>query len=286
MGNTKTVGWHPKSTLRECGGTTLHFVDTGPRSGPAVVLLHGYVMSSWSWRGTIDALGTSYRVIAPCLPGFGYSQKLGQDCRFESHIQCLNHLLDSLEINRCAVVGHSLGGALAMEWAHQEPTRIKKLVLIASAGHPWKLPRLLQRMPHLAAHRLIQMVLTRTVIRGVLKTFGYRDHRIVDAQYMERYMEALGGEGNAESALHTALELPRALERLHTIIPKLDVPVQLLWGEEDTIVPVKAGRWMERTLPNARLAIWDEIGHCPHEESPVRFNQFLRSVLSVRDREE
>lgn len=271
----RTVGWHPQSQIAELSTGKIHYVDTGKEDGPVLLLLHGYIMSSWAWRLNIEALGITHRVIAMCHQGFGFSDKPRADYRLESLGSVVLSLLDHLDIQECDVVGHSMGGAIALGLSSRAPSRFRRLVLVCSAGLPWRLPRVLTALPLPILVSLSGALFKRQVMKRILDLLGY-EKPVVNEVYMDTYMRALRSPGFAFAAMKTAEEFSSGLDRLRTVIPHVPHKTLLIWGALDKIVPLRAGKILEGKMPNARLEIFEDCGHCPNEEDAERFN---RAVL-------
>ena len=183
-------GWHPKSTFIDLPSGRAHVIDTGghPDSIP-VLLLHGYVMSSWAWRMNIEAFAVSHRVIVMCHKGFGFSEKPRSDYRLESLTDFVFEVLNRLNVKRCMVVGHSMGGAIAMRMALEQPDRVQRLVLVCSAGIRWQLPKFLTSLPMPILMSLSRILFSRPMMKRILRTVGYR-RPVVDEVYMDTYMRS------------------------------------------------------------------------------------------------
>ena len=272
------VGWHPNSRFVDLESARIHFVDTGNQEGPVLLLLHGYVMSSWAWRLNIEAFGTSHRVIALCHKGFGFSEKPKSDYSLESLACVVRELLDFLEIESCDVIGHSMGGAIALRLAGDTPLIFRRLVLVCSAGLPWQLPKALTRLPLPMLVSLSNVLFKRRVMKKVLTWLGY-EKPVVNEIYMDTYMRALNSRGFAFSAMSTAEDFSGGLERLQEVLPEVQHRILLLWGAKDRLVPLRAGKTFLNIFENARLEVFEDCGHCPNEEDSQRFNHVVLDFL-------
>ena len=272
-------GWHPKSAFIQLSSGQAHVIDTGVDSdSPPILLLHGYVMSSWAWRMNIEALGANHRVVALCHKGFGFSEKPRGDYRLESLADFVFEAMDALEIDQCTVVGHSMGGAIAMRMAIERPERISKMVLVCSAGVRWKLPKVLTSLPMPALVFLSRILFSRPLMKRILRTVGY-EKPVVDEVFMDTYMRALHSPGFAYSAMKTAEEFSGSLARLHDDISSISHPVLLLWGAHDRILPVRVGEILQELLVNSDLKVLEDVGHCPNEEDAETFNALVLNFL-------
>ena len=276
--NLDGVGWHPKSRVVDLESAKIHFVDTGNQEGPVLLLLHGYVMSSWAWRLNIEAFGTSHRIIAICHKGFGFSEKPKSDYSLESLAGVVRELLDYLEVESCDVVGHSMGGAIALRLVGDTPYLFRRFVLVCSAGLPWQLPKALTRLPFPMLVSLSNVLFRRRIMKRVLTWLGY-EKPIVNEIYMDTYMRALNSRGATFAAMRTAEDFSGGLERLQDVLPEIEHKTLLLWGAKDKLVPLRAGKTFLNILQNARLEVFQDCGHCPNEEDSQRFNRVVLDFL-------
>jgi pimeloyl-ACP methyl ester carboxylesterase len=259
-------------------GWRIHFVSKG--QGSPVVLLHGFMDSLQSWRGNVGALAERHRVIAVDTPGFGCSERLMQPVySLKQQARVLDEFFRLQGIERAAVVGHSLGGALALQFAHDFPDLVEKLVLEDAAVY-LRVPRageLLTWIPSFIPRGALGLyTMNASAIRASLKQ-AYGDGSRVDDESVEVRARFMRVQGTAE-ALMSMLASPRDLD-LPGAATRLDVPTLIIWGERDRVLPLKHGRRLHRSLRNSRLAIIGEAGHLPHEEFPNKVNQLLTSFL-------
>lgn len=261
-------------------GWRIHYQAQGPDAGEPVVLVHGFMDSLSTWRQQMDALSVTRRVIAFDLPGFGNSERVTEPIySLRRMSQLLAEFFDLQGITRAAIVGHSLGGALAAQFAYDFPDKVGKLVLEDAAvylrvplvnGHLSALPRFVWR----GAFGLYSM---RGVgIRaGLIGAFG-NPVRIKEesVQYRTRALRVRG----TPEALVALVESPRDSD-LPGGVSQIVPPTLVIWGARDRTVPLAQGRRLRRELPNARLAIFSKAGHLPHEEFPQQVNTLLNGFL-------
>ncbi len=249
------------------GGTLLHLRDEGPRDAPAVILLHGIGSSLHTFDGWAESLASSHRVIRFDLPGAGLS---GQDPEGlytdDRSIRLLMALLDELGIDRATLAGNSIGGRLAWRFAAAHPDRVARLILIAPDGYaspgfdygvPPKVPAVLH---------LMRLFLPEWALRPNIAA-AYADPAALSETVMERYHALLLAPGNRKAMLmrmrQTVLVEPGPLLR------GISVPVLLLWGERDAMIPVANAQDYLAELPDARLVVLPGLGHVPQEEAPA-----------------
>lgn len=262
---------------RHCGPIQVHCVTAG--TGPDVVLLHGYVQSSWCWRHNIDVLARQFRVTAVCALGLGWSDKpLHASYRLAARSERTLQLLDALGIERAHMVGNSLGGALAMHLAQNSPSRVGKVVLVnpAVAGHypmAW-----LARTMRPRWRRAFRAPGVSAGFWLGLRVAAY--HRVdVDETYMRHFLGPLAQPGAVEAALLVARYYARDLALVSDRLHDLHAPLHLVIGKHDRIVPATVTRALGERLPGAAVATFEHSAHCPHEEEPERFNANISAFL-------
>ena len=253
--------------LVSIAGVRLHLRDEGPRDGPAIVLLHGIGSSLHTFDGWAEGLAQRFRVIRYDLPGAGLSSP-DPDGTYsdERAIAQLSAVLDRLEVTRATLVGNSIGGRLAWRFAAAHPDRVERLVLISPDGYaspgfdygkPPKVPFVLEAM---------RFALPKWALRPSIAA-AYADPAKLSEATLERYHALLLAPGNRTSMLdrmrQTILVPPGPFLR------GIRVPVLLLWGEKDAMIPLANAQDYLGELPDARLVTLPGLGHVPQEEAPT-----------------
>lgn len=266
-----------RADLREIDGTPLHVRDTGPRTAPVLVLLHGLGSHLQTWDHWVVALERSYRVVRFDFPGHGLSgPDPSGDYRDPRTMRLLLALFDTLGIDKATLVGNSMGGRIAWSFAAAHPARVERLVLAAPDGFaspgfaydkPAEVPAVLGAMRY---------VLPRALLRLNLEP-AYADPRALTDSMTTRYHDLMLAPGNRGALLarmqQTMLTDPRP--QLRTIT----APTLLLWGEADAMIPVANAQDYLKAMPNARLVTIPEVGHLVFEEAPTRSLNALRAFL-------
>jgi len=254
-------------------------------AGSALLLIHGLGGSSDHWRSVIEPLAANHTVIAPDLPGHGGSDLGPGDYSVGGLASTLRDLLLLLGHRRATVVGHSLGGGVAMQFTYQFPELAERLVLLSSGGLGPEVSLLLRAAvlpgagPFIAATaplaRLLKRRRVRRVLHGRVSTdiaevvYGYGQlaesrHR---AAFLATVRSALGFGGQRVSAVDR-LYLAEAL------------PVLILWGAADPLVPAHHALHAQRGIPGARMELFEGVGHIPQLEAPALFLSALRRFLA------
>lgn len=252
--------------LVDVSGIRLHVRDRGDKSAPAVMLVHGTASHLQTWDGWAKALERDFRVITLDLPGNALSGlDPAGDYSDERTVEVLLALMDTLGMERASLIGSSLGGRIAWLLAATHQERVSKLVLVSpdgfasngfEYGKPPEVPSLLDAA---------QYVLPKRFLRSSLAA-AYADPSKLSEETFERYyglMRAPGSRGAILARMRqTVLQPPEPLLR------KITMPVLLVWGEKDQMIPISNAADYLGALPDARLVRLPDAGHVPQEEVP------------------
>jgi len=260
----------------EVDGVRLHYVSAG--QGSPVLLIHGLGASTFSYRYTIPELSRHFRVIAPDLLGFGYSARPADaDYSLTAQARRLRALLDALGIERAAVVGHSMGGALAMRFATSYAERVSRLVLIDSAvdrelRRGGRLVWLFQALLPVGALFTIH---SRRFRRRALRVSVHDPAHVTD-EVVEGYFRPARMKGHLRALGRTMASWWQD----ELVEPeRIAQPTLLLWGEHDRLLPPRVGEELARRIPNAKLMVVPSAGHQVPEEQPALANRLLLDFL-------
>ena len=271
--------WHPQGRWIDVDGVQTHVVRSGPAGGRTLLLLHGFLMSSWAWRHNIDALAERFDVVAPCLRGFGWSERDDGRHDLDGLGEFILRLLDHLQIERVGVIGNSLGGALAIWLARRDSERVTRLGLVNALAVSALAPRVpaLFTAPFMAP--LYRLAVQPTVARVGLQLLAYRGIR-VGAEYLAGFREQVRPKRTVRTMLEVARHLKSSVEWVDNELEHVTQPVLITWGERDGILGARPGPLLKARIPDARLVTFPECGHCPHEEAPKRFNEAVKSFFA------
>jgi pimeloyl-ACP methyl ester carboxylesterase len=274
----------PASTFVEIDGLRVHLRDEGPRgegSEPPVVLLHGTASSLHTWDGWAQALAGERRVIRFDLPGFGLTGPTPDgDYRIARYVEVLFGVLDRLGVERAVLAGNSFGGRVAWNAALRAPERIDALILIDASGYPRSVSSApiglrLARVPGL--RWVLERSLPRSVIEASVRDV-YGDPGRVEPALIDRYFELTLRAGNRR-ALAARLEQAPDGEGSEQI-ERLALPVLILWGGRDRLIPPEHGERFAQQIAGSRLIVFPELGHVPQEEDPRRTVDAARAFLA------
>ncbi|WP_296447448.1 alpha/beta fold hydrolase [Rhodoferax sp. UBA5149] len=275
--------WAPApSQFVAVSGMQVHLRDEGPRDDPLpIVLLHGTSASLHTWDGWADALKGQRRVIRFDLPGFGLTGPHPEnDYSIDAYVRFVAAVMDTLGVKRFVLAGNSLGGQIAWASAYAMPTRVDKLVLVDSAGYPVQSTSVpigfrIARTPGLRV--LMTYFLPRGLVdKSVRNVYG--DPGRVTPALVDRYFELALRTGN-RAALARRLEQGQSGDV--AAIKTLKLATLILWGGKDGLLPLENGRQFERDIAGSKLVVFDDLGHVPHEEDPLRTVAELKSFLGL-----
>ena len=257
-------------------GHSIHYVQQG--SGPVLLLIHGMAGALDTWRSVVEPLSRHATVLAVDLPGHGSSGPGGGDYSLGSLAASLRDVLLALGHERVTLVGHSLGGGIAMQFSYQFPEMTERLVLVSSGGLGVEVSPVLRAASLPGADLFVSLTagatkrasgFTGRVLRAghlraspSLGEFARSYSSLADADRRAAFL------GTVKSVVGLGGQTVAAGDRLHLAS---EVPVLLLWGADDPIIPVQHARAAHELLPHATLAVFDDVGHFPQIEAPARF---------------
>jgi pimeloyl-ACP methyl ester carboxylesterase len=251
----------------ERGGVRYRFVRKG--SGAAVVLLHGFASSVYTWKDVIPALAGAHDVVAFDFPGFGGSS-IPRPLEAGRYPADVIAVMDALGIARASLVGNSLGGAVAVMVAAERPERVERLVLIDSAGFNYAAadrPWLLRAMGSPAAAAVVERlpVKRRLIAQGLRQVF-HDDAKVTDER-IDAYARPMMRPGAIAAAAGVLRGRPPA--PIEAQLRRVRAPALVIWGADDGWIPPAHARRFAEALPGAEVAMIEDCGHVPQEEKPA-----------------
>ena len=277
------------NTITECearvAGYRMRYLRAG--TGPAVVLVHGLLGYSFSWRFNIPALAERFTVYAPDLIGMGFSDRPARlDCSLDASAERVSEWIEQLGIRSLNLVGTSHGGGIACAVTAKARAsgrfHIERLVLV-DAVNPWsrggrKRLTVLSNPLGAALFRLSFRRMRR--YHGYFLRRMYGDPARVTRGTLNGYAAGLAQPHTAEYGLAVVRCWQRSMEQLRELYPRLQgIPTQLIWGGRDSAVTPDSAYRLQRALPGAELVMMPGIGHLPYEEAPEEFNRVLLDFL-------
>jgi pimeloyl-ACP methyl ester carboxylesterase len=266
------------------GGLAIHTRDEGKRDGPALVLIHGSNASLQTWEPWVKRLGDKYRVISLDLPGHGLTgANPTRDYHYSNFVTVVDAVMTKLSVPRFAIVGNSMGGAVAWHYALAHPDRVNALGLVDAAGAPASQSKQvplgfkLARMP--LARDLMLHITPRFVIdRSLHQSISHQS--IITPAMIDRYWELLLFPGNRQATLDRFALKNNIKPASQDALKSLRLPVLILWGEEDGLIPVSSAAWFADAIPGAKVILYPKTGHVPMEEVPDQSAKDLDEFLS------
>lgn len=270
-------------------GQPISYRDMG--EGPAIVLVHGITSSSKTWREAMPLLAETNRVVAFDLFGHGESSKTVKDCSLGAYASTLRDLTVLLDVPRATVVGHSLGGGIAMQFAYQFPERIERMVLVSSGGLGRDV-NLALRAATLPGSELVMPLLFSQPVRGAANTAGSFLSRLgihggADIEGVSEGFASLGDTATRRAFIQTIRAVADAsgqrvdaLDRIH--LTEL-LPTMIVWGARDRIIPVAHAHEAVRLMPDCRLEIFEDSGHFPFNNHPHRFARLVGDFIDTTE---
>ncbi|HVW25817.1 MAG TPA: alpha/beta fold hydrolase [Polyangiaceae bacterium] len=259
-------------------------------NGPPVVLLHGLFTHHGAWDAVVDEMASEFRLVAPDFPGFGESEK-PLVSRFPYDIgafaEVVADLFAALDVGRAAVVGHGLGGAVALTLAARHPELVSRLVLVDSVcfDAPVDLRRRIALLPFIGGFVLKQLW-GRSTFRSFFRSNVLSNRPGYPIERIDRYYEKFDDPAARGSALAT-LRATRDTRPIEALTARVHAPTLVVWGRADRLVPARFGLRLSRSIRGAGFELMD-TGHAPHEESPAEFasilGRFLRAERPSGDR--
>jgi pimeloyl-ACP methyl ester carboxylesterase len=256
--------------------------------GEPIVLIHGVAGRAAQWDQTMLQLAESHTVIAPDLLGHGESAKPRGDYSLGAFASGIRDLLIGLDVPGATVVGHSLGGGIAMQFAYQFPERCQRLVLVSSGGlgqdvHPVlraaTLPGSELVLPLIAHEKLLEIV---GLIPRALGKLGLRTGPDI-AEMAHGYASLSNAEGRA-AFIHTVRAvidpMGQRINASDRIYLAAKMPTLILWGCRDRIIPVEHARPAHEGMPGSRLELFENSGHFPHLDEPLLFARTLAQFFA------
>jgi pimeloyl-ACP methyl ester carboxylesterase len=278
-----SVDWREHRRQIEVVGATVNYVELG--EGPHLVFVHGLSGAWQNWLEQLPHFARTHRVVALDLPGFGASPMPPWEISIPAYGRFLRDFCERLEIEHCALVGNSMGGFIATEVAIAEADRVERLGLVSAAGITWARARrepaaVLGRIGRAAAPLALKLQLS-----------GIRRPRLRHRSFRGVFHDpnSLRRELLWENIV-PALQSPGYVDAITTLVgydirhrlEEIKDPTLVVWGRNDRVVPVPAALGYKRRIgDNAELHIFDQTGHVPQIERPVRFNRLLEKFLAA-----
>ncbi|MDN3645912.1 alpha/beta hydrolase [Pontixanthobacter aestiaquae] len=282
-------GGEPSQFVELDSGLVVHLRDEGPRDAPAIVLLHGSNADLLTWNPWVERLSDTYRIIRFDQPGHGLTGATpDEDYTIQTYVDTIDRVAGKLKLTRFTLGGNSMGGGHTLAYALQHPERLEAMILVDAGGPPRQkndedgtkgsggnigftiaqTPGVRELMKHVTPRSMVEQSLRQSVT----------NQDIVTDEAVDRYWEMLRYPGNRAATIFrfSQTRVPFTEEQMAS----LDIPSLIIWGEEDAIIPLSAGEWLNTHLPNSELLVLPNIGHLPMEEAPNETAATVRSFMA------
>ena len=256
----------------------IRYIDSG--SGIPLVFIHGFGASIYSWRKNLDPISKYHRICAPDLPGFGYSDKpLDADYTIDAYAEFIIQFMDKLQIQQAILVGHSLGGGIALLASLKYPSRVKALILLDAEAYPITPPLMLKVAKLPVIRSIIHRAIGEWVVRISLKR-SYYDHSLITDHLVDEYYRPFLTENGKAVAIKVLQAMDFAkLKELPRRYRRIRKKTLIIWGKEDQISRIHLAHKLKKDLPNARLKIIAQSGHLVQEEKPEVVNRAILNFV-------
>jgi pimeloyl-ACP methyl ester carboxylesterase len=273
----------------ELHGDRVAYRDAG--QGEVLLLIHGMAGSSATWRAVMPQLSKKFRVVAPDLLGHGESAKPRGDYSLGAFAVWLRDFLDELGVSQATVVGHSLGGGVAMQFVYQHPDYCQRLVLISSGGLGPDVGWVLRLLSAPGAELVLPVIAPQPVLtvgnklRSLLTGAGIQSPR--GAEIWSAY-SSLSDRWTRQSFLRTLRSVVdyrgQAVSALNRLQLRAELPVMAIWGDRDSIIPVDHAYAAQQARTDSRLEVLPGVGHFAQVEAPMQVVELIEDFIATGDR--
>ena len=268
----------------EIDGTKIFYVDARPddpdRIAPNLLLVHGFLVSSACWEDILPGLASRFRVLAPDLPGSGESDiwknRMVSFTRFASF---LHAFLTRLEVKRTSVIGHSMGGGIAVITSAMYGQLLSKMVLMDSISYPFKQTL---KARAVQARGIGPFIFKKLYGWGMFRSYFKNDVYYVKSRMNEQRLKAYYDAFNTTERREFSYDLMKMVTNpveVEAKVPEIKTPTLIVWGGKDTLVPLSCGHRLAREIEGAKLEIIPECGHAPQEEAPDQALEVIFNFL-------
>ena len=255
----------PPEKVATVYGQNIKYIEAG--QGPAVILLHGLGAVKEVWAANIGGLSAKYHVYAIDQIGFGRSDKPLLEYKIVTFVDFLYGFMHSQNLSRATLVGNSLGGWIALDFAARHPEMVDKLVLVDSAGLPWDKVPTVDLNPSSIAD-------TRALLESL-----FFDKKFVTEQFVLQVFTGHVASNDAYTIQRTLAGLAQN-QFEDAKLASIKAPTLIVWGREDELISAATGEKFRDAIPGAKLVVFPQCGHVPQIEKPKEFNNALMEFLA------
>jgi pimeloyl-ACP methyl ester carboxylesterase len=281
----RTIDWASHLHQLEIEGTPVNYVDIGSGVREPIVFVHGLGGQWQNWLENIPRAAQERRVIALDLPAFGLSPMPRDQITIPGYGRTVEALCDRLGLGRVDIVGNSMGGYIGAEVTIQFPQRVDQLLLVSAAGIT---SADLAHAPIMTLGRVAAAIATHTTAQDrqlaarpkarhlALQFVARHPSRLKADLAYEAFFKGTGKPGFTD-ALRASLDFD-----FRDRLPEIRVPTLIVWGENDSIIPVKDANEFERLIPDSRKVVMKDTGHIAMAERPATFNDLMMDFLAEK----
>ncbi len=258
-------------------GLKVYYKEKGSK-GKVLLFIHGFSASTYSWRLNMEPLAKDFHVYALDLKGFGYTAKPAEsDYTLDAQAQLVADFMDAMKIKSATLIGNSMGGAISQKVTLKFPDRVEKLVLVDSAGVSEGIVMFGALGKNISTNSLSKtlnyLFMNEHTIKSIVKSL-YVQKNLKTDEVAEGYVKPFRTPG-IEDAFAQMVKGFVEDDDLPKRIPEIKIPTLIVWGENDTIIPVTAAKKFNELIKGSKLIIYPEAGHMPMEEHPADFNKAI-----------
>lgn len=264
-------------------GLRVHYRDEGNGEGPVLVLIHGSNASLHTWEKWVAILGKDYRIISLDLPGHGLTgQNPAGVYDNASYVDVVDRLLVKLNIDKAVIGGNSMGGGVSWLYTIKHPDKVEALLLVDASGQPYaksgEIPLGFRLMRTPVLKEAARFIAPRSIFESSVKTSMHVQSNIDDT-LIDRYWELNRYPGNREATMQRFSTPNSMTPGTKQTLSTIKVPVLILWGARDNLIPVTSANWFAEAIPQAKRIIYPDVGHIPMEEIPEKSASDVKSWL-------
>ena len=254
-----------ESKFVDINGLKVHYRDVG--TGPVLLGIHGVQSSLHTWDGWAKALKSKYRIIRIDLPGWGFTGPSNFGYQPDKTTAFLKKFIDTLGVKKIYLAGNSYGGFVSWNFAKDYPDVVEKLILIDAGGYPMKSPLIVTLLSTPVIRDVSAMATPKFAVAHFVRDV-YGDKSRVTQETIDRYYSLMMYDGNRKESVKFMREARQHMEKEPVGVNTIKVPTLIMWGREDTWIPLDVMERFKKDMPHARAIVYDGVGHIPMEEIP------------------
>lgn len=252
-------------------GQIAHIKDEGSKSAQALMMIHGASSSLYTWDYWTEILSKKYRVVRIDLPGHGVTGP-AMEGQYSTLAMSLfvDEIIETLKLEKPILIGSSMGGSVALRYALSNQDKLNGLILVGSSGLKRDATDKASFVSHMQSHSLLanlsRYITPYSLVEDTVLA-GYGTPVGVTKEIVDRYYDLLLHSGNRQASIDRRRQQAQE-EPMDIYLGGITIPTLLIWGEEDTFVPIKYGKRMHAYMPSSKLMTYPGIGHLPMETTP------------------